>query len=245
MRIERLIYSVLILGASTLAILNWRRAALFKADNEELRSQVEMLQAAAESSGQLLEVTRENSQKVRSQMKELLQLRNEVTQLRNQQQKAEQLAAELEKVKHGLAQGQPAQDAAAPDWIAGDVFPKESWNFAGYATPEAAMISAIWAMKEGDRARYLESLTPREAERMIALWVSNDGGTAVDEKHRNLIAPISALRVLERQATSPTEMVMNVFIEGPGRVERVRLSQIGEEWKFGGFIREEQQAGSP
>jgi hypothetical protein len=122
------------------------------------------------------------------------------------------------------------------------VFPKESWSFAGYASPEAAMISAIWAMKEGDRAKYLESLTPQEAERMMALWTSNEGGAAVDEKHRNLVGAISSLKVLERQITSPTEMVMNVFIEGPGRVEKVRMSQVGQEWKFGGFIREEPQA---
>ena len=174
-----------------------------------------------------------------------MQLRNEVTQLRNQQQKAEQLAAELERVKSDLAQGQPAENAAARGVIAGDVFPKESWNFAGYASPEAAMISAIWAMKEGDRARYLESLTPQEAERMIALWTSNEGGAAVEEKHRNLIAPINALKVLERESISPTEIVINVFIEGPGRMEKVRMSQVGEEWKFGGFIREEQQAAVP
>ncbi len=245
MRIERLIYSVLVLGASTLAIINWRKASLFKANNEELRSQVEMLQADAENSGRLVEVTKENAQKVRSQMKELLQLRNEVTQLRNQQQKAEQLATELERAKTELAQARPAPNAPAAGGLAGDVFPKESWNFAGYASPEAAMISAIWAMKEGDRARYLESLTPQEAERMIEAWTSNDGGATVDEKHRNLIAPISALKVLERENVSPTEIVMNVFIEGPGRMEKVRMSQVGQEWKFGGFIREPKQAATP
>ena len=92
MRIERLIYSVLILVAATLAIVNWRRAALFKADNEELRSQMEMLQVEAENSGKLLEVTRENAQKVRAQAKELVGLRNEVAQLRNEREKAEQRA---------------------------------------------------------------------------------------------------------------------------------------------------------
>ena len=92
MRIERLIYSVLILGAATLAIVNWRRAALFKADNEELRSQVEMLQAEAENSGRLLEVTRENAQKVRAQANELVRLSNEVAQLRNEREKVEELA---------------------------------------------------------------------------------------------------------------------------------------------------------
>ena len=245
MRIERLIYSVLILGAAALAIVNWRRAALFKADNEELRSQVEMLQAEAENSGRMMEVTRENAQKVRAQARELMELRNEVTQLRNQRRTAEQLASEVQKLKNELAAAQPAQNGDVAGGLAGDVFPKESWNFAGYASPEAAMISAIWAMKEGDRARYLESLTPQEAERMIALWTSNEGGAAVEEKHRNLIAPINALKVLERESISPTEIVINVFIEGPGRMEKVRMSQVGEEWKFGGFIREEQQAAVP
>ena len=91
MRIERLIYSVLVLAAATLAIINWRRAALFKADNESLRSQVEMLQAEAENSGRLIEVTRDSSQKIRAQAKELMQLRNELAQLRNDRERAGQV----------------------------------------------------------------------------------------------------------------------------------------------------------
>ncbi len=91
MRIERWIYSVLVLAAATLAIINWRRAALFKADNEELRSQIEMLQAEAENSGKLIEVTRESTQKIRVQAKELERLRAEVAQLRNDAKAAEQL----------------------------------------------------------------------------------------------------------------------------------------------------------
>lgn len=111
MRIERLIYSVLILVAATLAIIHWRRAALFKADNEELRSQMEMLQVEAENSGKLLEVTRENAQKVRAQAKELVRLRNEVAQLRNEREKAEQRAggADLTNAPSGAE-----QRAAAP-----------------------------------------------------------------------------------------------------------------------------------
>jgi hypothetical protein len=37
-------------------------------------------------------------------------------------------------------------------------------------------------------------------------------------------------------------MVMSVFLEGPGRVEKVRMNQVGQDWKFGGFIRDQQQA---
>ena len=73
------------------------------------------------------------------------------------------------------------------------------------------------------------------------LWSANDGGASVDEKHRTLTATINGLKILERQSLSPTEVLMNVFIEGQGRVEKVRMNQVGQEWKFGGFIREAQQ----
>ena len=84
MRIERLIYSVLVLLAAIIAIVNWRRAALFKADNEELRSRVEMLESESATAERLMDVTRENSQKVRAQAAELTRLRQQVTQLRDE-----------------------------------------------------------------------------------------------------------------------------------------------------------------
>ena len=112
MRIERLIYSVLILVAATLAIVNWRRAALFKADNEELRSQMEMLQAEAENSWNLIEVTRESTQKIRAQAKELARLRAEVAQLRNDAKAAEQLTTVAENLTN--APNVAVEGAAAP-----------------------------------------------------------------------------------------------------------------------------------
>ena len=112
MRIERLIYSVLVLAAATLAIINWRRAALFKADNEELRSQVEILHAEAANSGQLLEVTRENARKIREQAKELAQLRAEVAQLRNNGKTVGQLVTAVENLTNAPSVAE--QRAAAP-----------------------------------------------------------------------------------------------------------------------------------
>jgi hypothetical protein len=246
MRIERFIYSVLIIGASILALINWRKASLFRVDNEELRLRVDALQAESESTTRLLEINRAHIEKIKSQTSELMTLRNEVTLLRGDSKAAEALAAENDKLRKGLAEVRSVTDVASvqPTGVAGerDNFPREHWTFAGYSSPEDAMISAIWAMREGDRSRYLESLTPQEQERMIEVWVANDGGAAVDEKHRDLTATISGLKILERQNMAPGEIVMSVFLEGQGRMEKIRMNLVGEQWKFGGFIREQKTA---
>ena len=49
MRIERLIYSVLIIILAVIACINWRKAALFKADNEELHLRIESLEVELET----------------------------------------------------------------------------------------------------------------------------------------------------------------------------------------------------
>lgn len=239
MRLERILYSVLILAAAVVAVINWRRAELFRADNEELRDRIENLETEAAGASNLLEVVRNQSEKVRSQNLELMQLRNEVTQSRSGTKSAEALAAENQKLKAELAQARPDSEGASANQNRGSAFPRESWSFAGYASPESALVSAIWAMKEGNPQTYLESLTPQEQERMARIW-QDKGEGEIAEKHKNDVSSIAGLRVLERQDLSPTEVVMNVYLEGPGRVEKIRMNQVGQDWKFGGFIRDPQ-----
>ena len=45
--------------------------------------------------------------------------------------------------------------------------------------------------------------------------------------------------MLDRQNVSPGEVVMSVYLEGPGRMEKIRMNQVGQDWKFGGFIRDQ------
>ena len=58
----------------------------------------------------------------------------------------------------------------APGPAATDDLPKESWMFAGYATPEAALQSTVWAASHGDLKAILASSTPEEANRMAEEW---------------------------------------------------------------------------
>ena len=240
MRIERFIYSILILIAATAALINWRRAAILSADNEQLRVKIESLETDATNSGTLVEIARTQSDKLRTQTSELMKLRNEVTQLRGEAKKVEHFTIENKRLQGELANLKSSAgnaQTAATNSVRGDHFPRESWSFSGYASPEAALVSAIWSMKEGNPKSYLESLAPSEQERIAQLWQNKSEGE-VAEKHKNDVATISGIRVLDRQNTAAGEIVMNVFLEGVERTEKIRMNQVGQDWKFGGFIRE-------
>jgi len=49
------------------------------------------------------------------------------------------------------------------------------------------------------------------------------------------------MRVLNQQAISPEEVQMSVYIEGVDRAEKLSMKRIGQEWKFGGFMREREK----
>src|SRR5262249_44720756 len=112
-----------------------------------------------------------------------------------------------------------------------------TWAFSGYATPKAALVSAIWAMKEGNPKIYLESLSPEEQARMAKVW-ENKSEAEVAAKHQSDVASITGLRILEEQVVGDNQVVMAVQIEGTDRTEKVSMKRVGNDWKFGGFIRE-------
>lgn len=245
MRVERFIYSILILGAVIYGALSAKRAALFQADNEQLRAHIAELESIESQAAQISETARTSAEKVRAQNNELQKLRGEVTQLRGSSKTSETLAAENQRLQAELqrlrtaAGSQPAQ-APSGGLPGHDQFPRDSWSFAGYSSPESALVSAIFAMKQGDPKAYLESLSPEEQQRMAQTW-QNKSENEIAEKHKSDVSAIAGLRVLERQNISPSEVVMNVYLEGPGRIEKIRMNQVGQEWKFGGIIRDPQR----
>src|SRR3569623_195150 len=160
MRIERLIYSVLIIACAIIGALNWRKATLFEADNNQLRSKVEALQADAAQATEGLNMVKATLDKQRAQALEVHKLRGEVTLLRGSSNalaalrvENQRLAAENSALR---SQGAQSESAQAGQGIAGrNQFPRDSWAFAGYSSPEAALVSALWAKKQGDPQHYL------------------------------------------------------------------------------------------
>ncbi len=244
--------TALISALLAVAVIPWLTgcggdAKQLQSENEALRAEIAALKARAAETDAARETESKRSQ---TDAQDVARLRGELTQLRTTAKDAEKLRSENQQLRSenqqlrgtATATAAPAAPAApaaqAPQQ--GGAYPRAAWNFAGYTSPDAALVSAIWSMQQGNPKQYFESLTPEEQLRMTKAW---EGKTPeeIAAKHQNDTAPITGMKVTGRQLVSPDEVQMNVFIEGANREEKVSMKRVGGEWKFGGFIREPKQ----
>jgi hypothetical protein len=208
--------------------------ARLRAEVEALRSQATTPEAASAREAELkrLQSAAQDAARLRGEVTQLRTAANDATKLRAENQ---QLKSENQKLRGATAAAEPApnQPAATP----AGTFPRESWTLAGYASPEAALVSAIYSMQQGNPKQYFDSLTPEEQLRMTKTW-EGKSPEEIAAKHVSDTSKITGLRVLNQQVVSENEMQMNVFIDGVDRAERVSMKRVGNDWKFGGFIRE-------
>ena len=213
-----------------------------QAENDALRAEVEALRAQA-ATPEAEAVRQKEITRLRAAAEDAVRLRGEVTQLRTTSKDADKLRAENQQLKsenqklRGAASAAdnapvPAAPAAAPG-----SFPRESWSQAGYASPEAALVSAIYSMQTGNPKQYFESLTPEEQLRMSKVW-EGKSQEEIAAKHQGDTSRITGMKVLTTQEVAPDQMVLSVYIGGVDRAEKVSMKRVGNDWKFGGFIRE-------
>src|SRR5437867_10797398 len=245
MKLLRGLVLLVLLIAVMAAVVGWQRVEQLRSDNEMLRAELQRLnqQTAAAAEAQSKQYDQE-LQRLRTQAQEVFKLRNEVTQLRSAVKQADALRAENQQLRARNEPGQAGPAAAAPTSPASNTqvvqFPREGWTFAGYSTPQAALVSAVWAMKEGKPQVYLDSLSPEEQVRMAKVWENKSEGE-IAAKHQQEVSQITNVRVMNQKEISPEEVQLTVFIEGPNRMEIVSMKRSGADWKFGGFFRDRQQ----
>ena len=227
------------------SLLGWQEVRRLRAENESLRVEVAAGREKTAAAVSSLEAEHQKAiKKLEADASEVHKLRGEVGRLRSGEKALGQLQeANRKLVSDNQLLRQTAADAVlaeeAPELGAARSFPKENWEFLGYTTPEDGLISAIWSMQQGDPQVYFDSLAPEEQDRMAERW-QDKTEDEVAEKHRSDVEAITGLQVLNRQNVSETEIVMDIYIEGPGRMESVSMQRVGEDWKFRGYLREEQ-----
>ncbi len=239
---------VLLLVNCVFGALQWRTANELRAENAALKAELDKLAqkgAAAESAlqaGHRAEVAR-----LKKQLEELHQLRGDVARLRGQAEEAAALRASNERLRARSAEretgnsGEPMAAAIeAPTAANPGGFPKEAWSFAGYETPENALVTAIWAMQQGTPETYLDSLAPEEQVRMAQRW-QGMSEEEIAAKHQSDVTRITGITVTGREEVSADNIVMNVQIEGVDRAEKVSMKRVAGQWKFAGYIREQDQ----
>jgi RNA polymerase sigma factor (sigma-70 family) len=108
-------------------------------------------------------------------------------------------------------------------------FPKTSWHFAGYANPESAFQSCMWAVANGDVKTLVASVSPAMQEKFAG---KRDSEIIAAKDHEDF-AKITGYRILDRQDLSENEVVFEMYAEGLEQTQKFSVQRIGGEWKFG------------
>ena len=244
--------AIVVAGISTPLVLQHQSLNRLRAENSELRQQLEQAGATHAESERLAQSQANSSEleRLRQQQSELLRLRAEVTRLRGQEQELARLRATKPQV---VPPAKPVpREAEAPNHL-----PKETWVDAGFGTPQAALQTRGWAIQTANRERFKESVFVTEnARKLMEQMLEKMIATAPDpEKARReilekglgveegLLLPMMAknrdmnytgYRILSQEAPSEDRRVLEVETEmaaAPPQRETLNLQQFGGEWK--------------
>ena len=116
---------------------------------------------------------------------------------------------------------------------------RESWAFKGYATPESALVSLVWAAVNSDVEGFLKSLSPEQQSRVRLRWQRQGLGSdeaQIRNSISNQFGPIKMIRILNKETLSENEVILRLLMEGEkggtGTVGK-KVQRIDNEWKIG------------
>jgi len=107
-------------------------------------------------------------------------------------------------------------------------FPRASWRFAGYADPESALQSLIWALGKGDGRTFRNSVSPT----LQREYARKSDTAVITAQNKADVARIKGYRILDKQILSEDEVVFNCYAEGLNETQKFSVKRIGNEWKF-------------
>lgn len=160
------------------------------------------------------------------QLAELQQLREEVESLRLRTNEIATLRSELTRLRGVISQAGQSADAGPPDVPAEDIYPRDSWEFAGYDTPENALESLMWAVSQGDQDTYAAGLTPELRGELQDDFA--DGSFATDAPLE--MGDITGYRIVDRDVASDNEVTITLYMDGENDLMTVVLDNTDSGW---------------
>jgi hypothetical protein len=165
---------------------------------------------------------------------ELLRLRTELSALRRLTNELE--GAQKENTEAHAALDRYLTNAATVKVATADFWPRDSWKFAGFATPDDALKSSFWASYNGDVKALLDSTTG-EFRQMIEK--DNEGKSADEASIRAMdeVSNLKSIQVINRDFQSEDTAVLTAAFEDGDQTHTTKLilKKVGNEWKIAGM----------
>jgi hypothetical protein len=225
---------MLLAGLATILVIQRQTLGRLAQDNAALRPQAEQArQVAAENErlSNLVASAQAATADATAARSELLRLRGEVGLLRRQVKEREARREQNRQVAAGPANSSAADSSNEP--ASADYWPKDSWRFQGYGTPEAAMQSQFYAASQGDVTNFLASTTGK-MKAMVEADLGGKSEAEVAEKFHKEMDELQSVRVLDRTNISEGVAGLSIFFQGTTQKSEsmLILNRIGNEWKL-------------
>ena len=176
-------------------------------------------------------VAQANTPLAQEQLIELGKLRDEVRRLRNRTNDLQTMRTELRRLRGQLSLARSTMASnAPPDVPASDIFPRDSWNFAGFDTPENAVESATWAISQGDEDSYLDSLSPDLQDEMQSELADGSFSDVGPMEMKDA----TGFRIVDRETVSDDRQIITIYVDGPGDETQLPLVKTPDGWKIEG-----------
>jgi hypothetical protein len=170
---------------------------------------------------------------------ELLRLRGEAGVLRRQSKELEAARNENRQARAALEGGVNAQgNGAARAAATADYWPRDSWAFKGYTSPDAALQSSLWAANNGDLKAVLASATGNLRQTMEKEFAGKSE-TEASIRAMDEVASLKSVRVLSREAQGDDTLVLTAAFEDrtDTHTSKLVLKKVGNEWKLSEVVR--------
>ena len=234
MRLMQIIAISLLAAAVAVALLQKTSLSKFRQENDRMREAREeetRLKGENESIPRLRDENRE-ADELGITHQELLKLRNEVRQLREQTLEAEKLRqqnAQLDSQLKSMANGKPAPFSEMQGYVA-----KETWSNAGFATPEAALQTFLWAVRDGQFQQIAQCMSPESRpsfEKEFGSMTGQERQAALQSGLGQLVQ-MGGYRIAGKEQAAEDKVLLEIQAVAGGIVAKVVLRRFGDEWKF-------------
>jgi hypothetical protein len=233
LKVVATVLSAAILTGTGTYLFQQRQITRLQQENRRLVVEHARLAADQEAIMKSAQENRDQVQQSQKDLAELLRLRNQVGQMRREQEAHKRQEEQ---------RGAQALSPAAPTEAA--YISKDQLAFVGYGTPEAALQSLTWAMTKGTYDQALAGLSPQVQEEESKDPTARQN---FEESQKKSAALLKGMQILARKTLSDEKVELKIRLDSdpdpnnpqatPGFLIQP-MSKIGDEWKLGGSTHE-------
>ncbi len=229
-----LLFGLAVIAGVASYVVQRSQVLRLKAQNQNLSSQLAQASADHDAAAKAAQTAQDQQERLRKDNSELLRLRNEVSQLRQERD------AQKQQANRATA---PTQDASPSASGPGRYISKEQLAFVGYATPDAALESMTWAMMKGTYEQAIAALGPE----LLKHEAEDPKGREQFETGRQKMAPLfKGMQIVARKALGEDKVELKIRMDSdplpnteaempPFMIQP--MVKVGNEWKLGGSTR--------